>query len=152
MSESSRGILTFYFPLVVLLPYCVTKHKERKKVFPGGSDGKASTCHPLVGKIPWRRKWQPTPGLLSRKFRGCRSLVGYSPWGLKESHNLNTITEDVCPRYYFHIILHSRFDTLLPHLHLRRDTAAARSEGYIWLLFSLSSMSSPTHWLMLYTS
>ena len=32
-----------------------------------------------------RRKWQPTPVLLSRKFHGWRSLVGYSPWGHKES-------------------------------------------------------------------
>ena len=40
---------------------------------------------PWVGKIPWRRKWQPTPALLPRKFRGLRSLVGYSPWGHQES-------------------------------------------------------------------
>ena len=33
----------------------------------------------------WRRKWQPTPVLLPRKFHGWRSLVGYSPWGCKES-------------------------------------------------------------------
>ena len=36
-------------------------------------------------KIPWRRKWQPTPVLLPRKFHGRRSLVGYGPWGHKES-------------------------------------------------------------------
>ena len=35
------------------------------------------------GKIPWRRKWQPTPVLLPGKFHGWRSLVGYSPWGHK---------------------------------------------------------------------
>ena len=40
---------------------------------------------PWVGKIPWRRKWQPTPVLLSEKFHGLRSLVGYSPWGHKKS-------------------------------------------------------------------
>ena len=40
---------------------------------------------PRVGKIPWRRKWQPTPVLLPGKFHGLRSLVGYSPWGCKES-------------------------------------------------------------------
>ena len=40
---------------------------------------------PWVGKIPWRRKWQPIPVLLPRKFHGWRSLVGYSPWGHKES-------------------------------------------------------------------
>ena len=44
--------------------------------FPGGSDDKASACNvrpgfdPWVGKIPWRRKWQPTPVLLTGKFHG----------------------------------------------------------------------------------
>ena len=42
--------------------------------------------YPWVGKIPWRRKWQPTPVFLLRKFNGQRGLVGwYSPWGCKES-------------------------------------------------------------------
>ena len=40
--------------------------------------------NPWVGKIPWRRKWQPTPILLPGKFHGLRSLVCYSPWGHKE--------------------------------------------------------------------
>ena len=40
---------------------------------------------PWVRKIPWRRKWQPTPVFLPRKFLGQRSLVGYSPWGHNES-------------------------------------------------------------------
>ena len=35
-------------------------------------------------KIPWIRKWQPTPVFLPGKSHGQRSLVGYSPWGLKE--------------------------------------------------------------------
>ena len=59
--------------------------------FPGGSDGK-SIClqsgrpgfDPWVGKIPWRRKWQPIPVFLPGKSHGQRSLVGYSPWGRKE--------------------------------------------------------------------
>ena len=42
--------------------------------------------NPWVGKIPWRRKWQPTPVLLPGKFHGWRSLVGYSLWGRKESN------------------------------------------------------------------
>ena len=60
--------------------------------FPGGSEGK-SIClqgrrprfDPWVGKIPWRRKWQPTPVFLSGESHGRRSLVGYSPRGHKES-------------------------------------------------------------------
>ena len=41
--------------------------------------------YPWVGKIPWRRKWQPTPIFLPGEPHGERSLVGYSPWGHKES-------------------------------------------------------------------
>ena len=61
---------------------------------PGDSSGKESAClcrrcrrhgfHLWVGKIPWRRKWQPTPVFLPGEFRGQRSLEGYSPWDCKE--------------------------------------------------------------------
>ena len=56
----------------------------------GGSDGKASARNvgpwfdPWDGKIPWRRKWQLTPGFLPGESHRWRSLVGYSPWGRKE--------------------------------------------------------------------
>ena len=36
-------------------------------------------------RLPWRRKWQPTPVFLPGRSHGQRSLVGYSPWGRKES-------------------------------------------------------------------
>jgi len=62
--------------------------------FPGGTSGKESTCQCMgckrrrldlwVGKIPWRREWQPTPLFLSGKSTGQRSLAGCSPWGHKE--------------------------------------------------------------------
>ena len=58
----------------------------------GGSVVKESACwcrrhgfHLRVGKIPWRRKWQPTPVLLPGKPHGQRSLAGYSPRVCKES-------------------------------------------------------------------
>ena len=38
---------------------------------------------PWVSKIPWGRKWQPTPLFLSEKFQGQRSLVDYSSRGHK---------------------------------------------------------------------
>ena len=41
--------------------------------------------NPWVGKIPWRRAWQPTPVFLPGESHGQRSLVGYSPRGGKES-------------------------------------------------------------------
>ena len=42
-----------------------------------------SACNaggPSPGKIPWRRKWQPSPVILPGKSHGQRSLMGYSPW------------------------------------------------------------------------
>ena len=40
---------------------------------------------PWVGKVPWRRAWQPTPAFLPGESHGQKSLVGYSPWDHKES-------------------------------------------------------------------
>ena len=55
--------------------------------FPGGARGKepARQCKrckrrqfdPWVGKIPWRRKWQPTPVFLPGESHGQRNLAGY---------------------------------------------------------------------------
>ena len=42
---------------------------------------------PGFGKIPWRRKWQPTPVFLPEECHAQRSLAGYSPWGCKEQWN-----------------------------------------------------------------
>ena len=65
------------------------------KGFPRGHSDKESVCQcrrrrtrgfdPWVQKIPWRRKWQPTPAFLPGESHGQRSLGGYSPWGLQES-------------------------------------------------------------------
>ena len=38
-----------------------------------------------VGKIPWKREWEPTPVFLSGEFYGQRNLVGYNTWGHTES-------------------------------------------------------------------
>ena len=44
-----------------------------------------------VGKIPWRRKWQPIPVFLPGKSQGQRSLTGYNWWGCKRvRHDLAT--------------------------------------------------------------
>jgi len=61
--------------------------------FPGIASDRESTCQcrkprfdPWVGKIPWRRKWQPPPVFLPGEVHTQKSLMGYSPWGLKESN------------------------------------------------------------------
>ena len=53
---------------------------------------------PWVGKIPWRRKWLPTPIFLPGEFYGPRSLVGCSPWGHKESDMTEHLSMTVMTR------------------------------------------------------
>ena len=57
--------------------------------FPGGSvvknlPARRQGFDPWVRKIPWRRRWQPTPIFLSGKSHGQRRLAGYGPWACKE--------------------------------------------------------------------
>ena len=70
---------------------------------PDGSDGKEShlQCrrpgfNPWVGKIPWRRAWNPLPYSCMRNPHGHRSLAGYSPWGCKGSDTTEE-TEHTAP-------------------------------------------------------
>ena len=79
--------------------------------------GKESACQcrrlkicgfkPWVGKIPWKRKWQPTPVCLPGKSHGQGSLEVYSPGGHKESdmwtepqylHFIVTVTLHLVPK------------------------------------------------------
>ena len=63
-------------------------------MYPRRLSGKEPACNagdakgwldPWVGKVPWRRKRQPTPISPLEKSLGERSLAGYSPKGHKES-------------------------------------------------------------------
>ena len=96
-------------------------------IFPGGTSGEESACQfrrckrcgfdPWVGKIPWRRKWQPTPVFffffstpvfLPGNFLGQRSLASYSPQGHKESdmtEHTHTLTHTQNSKHldYFYI-------------------------------------------------
>ena len=47
---------------------------------------------PWVGKIPFRRAWQPTPVFLPGKFHRQRSLAGYSTWGRRELDTVEQLT------------------------------------------------------------
>ena len=61
-----------------------------------GDAGDVSSIPGLRGKIPWRRKWQPTPVFLPGKSHGQRSLVDYSPWCHKELDTAeHTNTKDI---------------------------------------------------------
>ena len=51
-----------------------------------------------IGKIPWRRVWQPTPVFLPGEFHEQRCLASYSPWGHKE---LDTIEQLILLLYEY---------------------------------------------------
>ena len=66
--------------------------KLNKNGFLFGSDSKESTCNvgglgsvPGMGKIPWRRKWQPTPVFLPGEFHEQRGAWQATVHGVARS-------------------------------------------------------------------
>ena len=89
--------------------FLLVKFSSNKVYFSltGGSDSKESTCqcgrpefNPWVRKIPWSRKWQPTPVFLPGEFHGQRSLVG-TVHGLAESDTTEQLTHTQSLLYFF---------------------------------------------------
>ena len=56
--------------------------------------------NPWVGKISWRRKWEPTPGFFPGEFHGQRSLSGVAESDMTE---LLTLTGEYLGSYYEHL-------------------------------------------------
>ena len=80
-----------------LLPIMETPSCKYSPGLPRWCSGKESACQcsrrrfdPWVRKIPWSRKWQPTPIFLPGKSHGQRSLAGYSPWSRRGSELTHT--------------------------------------------------------------
>ena len=61
--------------------------------------------HSWVGKIPWRRKWQPTPVFLPGKAHGQRSLEVCGLWGCKELDTTEQLS--ICARACTHTHTHT---------------------------------------------
>ena len=89
-----KGYILFFILLFKII-YLIWLHLVLG--FQSGTSGKEPTCQcrrckrhgfePWVGKIPWRRAWQPTPVFLPGESHGQRSLAGYSPWGRRVKHD-----------------------------------------------------------------
>ena len=96
--------------------FMANTHNDFNEGLPWWFSGKESTCphrrhrlDPWVGKIPWRRKWQPTPVFLPGEFHGQRSLADYSAWGRKESDKTEQLTHtDTKFWYIFPFLLFSK--------------------------------------------
>ena len=52
-----------------------------KKLLAKAGDTRDAGSYPWVGKVSWKRWWQPTPVFLPGEAHGQRSPVGYSPQG-----------------------------------------------------------------------
>ena len=87
-----------------------------------------------VGKIPWRRKWQPTPVFLPGQPHGQRSLVGYSPWGHKELDTTEQLTHTHTQQYWVQTISRSRRPSR-SHKQILKSSIFLPSST--WELFSL---------------
>ena len=51
-----------------------------KNLSANAGDGREPRFSPWVGKVPWRRKWQPTPVFLPGESHGQRRLDGWIDW------------------------------------------------------------------------
>ena len=92
------GLTTCIPPPPFFLPYSLPPSTcHNLEIKPPLHGSQEPTCHcrrhgrhgfdPWVGKIPWRRKWQPTLVSLPRESYGQRSLAGYGPWGRRVRHD-----------------------------------------------------------------
>ena len=69
--------------------------EEESKAFPGSTSGEEPYCQcrrsnrprfdPWVGKIPWRREWQPTPGFLPGESLWTEEPGGATVHGVTQS-------------------------------------------------------------------
>ena len=84
----------FEFPsgpaLGTFMSRCVSTRTSRPFWgFPGGSEGKESTCKvgsiPGSGRFPWRREWQPIPVFLPGESHGQGRLAGSTVHGAAKS-------------------------------------------------------------------
>ena len=85
--------------------------------------GQGTNFNPWVGKIPWRRKWQPTPVFLPGKSHGWRSLAGYSPWRRKEL--------DTTEWLHFHFLTIQISDVLWRELEMDQRQSPWRSHYFM---------------------
>ena len=67
------------------------------KHLPAMQEMKGDLSNPQVGKIPWRKAWQPPPVFSPGESPGQKDLVGDNPWGHKESDSTDA-TEHTCMR------------------------------------------------------
>ena len=95
--------------------------------FPAGTVVKEFSCwckrqgfDPWVRKIPWRRKWQPTPAFLPEKSHGQRSLAGslavVRGWTRLSTHTHKCECEHTLVKVCKQALLHAFISSILYNL------------------------------------
>ena len=80
------------------------------------------------GRIPWRRKRQPTAVLLPGEFHGQRSQAGCSPWDRR-------VRQDCVTNFYFFFFLY-RIVPLLLFIHDTKWLYFKRMEVSCWVILT----------------
>ena len=168
MSDISSGVRPCGFTLFLIdsrqLALLLASSSHTKNVYlyslfgirgiPSWHSGKESACqckehrrhgfNPWVGKIPWRRKWQPTPVFLPGKSHGQRSLAGFTKSRAQLSTHRHTYMELVTlsmPR-----LICAVFHWLMLGTQLHTQKCPYRSQECSWeMRFTRSLLQSIDH-------
>ena len=101
---------------------------------------------PWVRKIPWRRKWQPTPIFLPGESRRQRSLPGYSPRGFKGvGQDLATKQQQVSPQRYLNVLVTQWLASYRASGLRWTKVEIAKSESHIVFLLQCSWVALASH-------
>ena len=91
-----KGLIVPQYDLLLGLPrWCSDKESNYQC-----TKCKGRRFDPWARKIPWRRKWQPTPVFSPEKYQGKRSLAVYSLWGCKESDTTEPLNNNDSRKYF----------------------------------------------------
>ena len=131
-------------------------HRFLCRDFPGGSEVKESTCQcrrckfdPWVGKILWRRKWQPAPVFLPGEIPWTEEHGGLQSMGSQSfRHDLATKQQQFSSLAHSRWQCHLRFPGSLGHrpLHLKpisvclgtnfsKSPQVCQTFSHIWYLY-----------------
>ena len=105
-----------------------------------------------VGKMPWRKAWQPTPVFFPRESHRQRSLEGYSPLGRKESDASKYSTQHISiyPCLFYPSLTPHLHPAFPPSLHKMNDLRLKNQEGethkYIILKARVPTLTTTIHY------
>ena len=105
-----------------------------------GSQCRRHGCDPWIRKIPWRRKWQPTPVFLAWRIPWTEKPGGLQSIGSQRVRH-NWVTEYACIGYQVRWGSPSHFESL----HILISTQSKLVSGTKYMLFTPSPLTLILH-------